>query len=313
MKYFPLVLALLITAPLSLFSQSSTEHWKNGVHKFNNQNYNAAIQSFRNYDQLEPSKSNAQFYLANSYYHLSVLDSAIFFYKKTLELHNSKRPNEKAMTQLSRCYLQKKDFENAYLSAFENLKTDLNNQLFVLEFRDICLWAYLIKYHQLSETYLTNNSKQPSYIVNSVAAQKIIARNIRNKEGFIFEQDKRKNVGFAQRWYGTFKNEKEVQSIHFLFINPDVVSNLEKQEKKALEVLVDPSLPVYERLGAFYFLAPFDNKKMDIALQAEDLIFRFCACSEIRSYISKRLKKKCLMDSRELIQIVVQSNPAFIK
>ena len=101
---------LLGCLSLMLYGQDATNYWKKGVVAFNEKNYTSAIAYFKQYEAFTPNKAQTHFYLAQSYNYLKSLDSAIYFYKKTLELHKSSKPNKEAMVQLSRAYLRKMDY-----------------------------------------------------------------------------------------------------------------------------------------------------------------------------------------------------------
>lgn len=294
-------------------AHSQDEYFKKGVHSFKSEKYSEAIQNFKRYLRSPKSsqRPSTTFRIATSYYHLHKLDSAIHYYKKTLQQENISHINQRTVLGLSRSYLQKGHFEEAFNTAIQHLKENLNDEATLAELQDICLWVYLIKHHYLNADYLTNYIKRPSYIINSVAAQKLIARNIRNHTGHKFDSDRMEQIGLAQRWYGRFYNEEEVKSIHFIFIDPDLIESVVVQEEKASKVLMDKTLPLYERLGAFYFLTPLSNEKMDLALEEEEEIFRLCTCLEIPDYIANRYKKTCKKDKRALIKAAVEHNSAF--
>lgn len=287
-------------------------YWENGIQSFESANYKAAIANFKQYETtIAAQQPSTQFHIAKAYYHLHQLDSAIHYYEKTLQFDNINRINQRCILGLSRAYLQKGDFESAYKTALTYLQDNPDDEAVRTEFQDICLWAYLIKHHRLNPEYLTNYIKKPSYIINSVAAQKLIARNVRNEAGYKFDSDRLEQIGLAQRWYGTFYNETKEQSIHFIFIDPDLIESVREQEKKASEIMTNETLPIYERLGAFYFLTPLNDKKMNLALEQKEETFRFCTCLETPDYVAKRYKKKCIKDKRSIIQAAVNQNTAF--
>lgn len=310
MKLFALVVFLLSISFAPSYSQD--EVWKAGIKNFKTEKYRAAIRYFHQYRTTITSKRpSTTFHIANSHYHLYELDSAIYYYQQTLLFEKISHIKQRTVLRLSRCYLQKGDFENAFNTTVSHLKENLNDKAALAELQDICLWAYLIKYQYLNPEYLTDYIKKTSYIINSVAAQKLIARNIRNESGHKFDSDRLEQIGLAQRWHGTFYNEDKEQSIHFIFMNPDLIESVPEQEEKAVPIMADADLPIYERLGAFYFLTPLDDKKIDLALEQEEEIFRLCTCLETPDYISNRYKRTCRKDPRALIKAAVEQNSAF--
>jgi tetratricopeptide (TPR) repeat protein len=294
-----------------LQAQSATDYWKKGFAAFRTKNYSVAIQNFKEYDRLVPKKANAQFFIAKSYDLLYQLDSAIFFYDKTLLYHKSIHPNKVAIQKLSRAYLRQKDFMNAYQTAKKSILEIETDPVLDLEFQDICLWSYLTKNRNLDINYLTKPSKQISYIVKTITEQKVIARNLISEQGVSFTPNTRRNVGFAERWYGYFDNPEEVISIHFVFINKEFMTEVEAQDQNAMEVFKNTSNPMFERLGALYAMMPLDKKKMSIIMEYTDPMIRYCACKEMRSDIPKKYQKLCLKDEREIVKKAVKANPAF--
>lgn len=311
MKLLTLVVFFLSICLAPTYSQDGI--WKEGIDHFKAGNYKEAIQKLKQYrrNTIPSRRPSTTFHIANSYYHLHQLDSAIHYYKETLLLDDIQRISQRTILSLSRAYLQKADFENAFNLTLNHLKENLDDKAALIELQDICLWAYLIKYQHLNVEYLTDYVKKTSYIINSVAAQKLIARNIRNEAGHKFDSDRMEQIGLAQRWHGRFYDEEEEKSIHFMFVNPDLIESIVEQEAKAPEVMVNKELPLYERLGAFYFLTPLDDKKIDLALEQEEEIFRLCTCLETPDYISNRYKSKCKKDKRALIKAAVALNNAF--
>lgn len=293
-----------------LFAQSANDYWKEGVAAFNTQNYSLAIKNFKQYDALMPKKTTAQFYLAQSYDFLFKPDSAIYFYEKTLDYHKSIHLNKPARVKLSRAYLRQKDFVNAYRVALESMLIEPDDPHFALEFKDVCLWPYLISNRKLDPNYLTNPQKQISYIVNTVTEQKVITRNIINEKGIPFDSDTRRNIGFAERWYGSFDNPDEPVSIHFVFTTKELAEEVDEQDANAMKVFQNEQNPIFERVGAMYAMMPFDKKKMATILEYDEPIIRYCACKEMRSDIPKKYQKICLKDEREMVQKAVKINPA---
>lgn len=293
-----------------LSAQSANDYWKQGVAAFNEENYPRAIQNFKEYDALMPKKTTAQFYLAQAYDLLFKPDSAIYFYEKTLDYHKSIHLNKPARIKLSRAYLRKKDFVNAYRVASESMLLEPEDPHFAIEFKDVCLWPYLVKNRRLDATYLTNPQKQISYIVNTVTEQKVVTRNIINEKGIPFDSDTRRNIGFAERWYGSFGNPDEPVSIHFVFTTKELAEEVEKQDANAMEVFKNTKAPIFERVGAMYAMMPLDKKKMAVVLEYDEPIIRHCACKEMRSDIPKKYQKICLQDDREIVQQAVKVNPA---
>jgi hypothetical protein len=287
--------------------------WREGIDNFKAGNFKEAIWKFKQYRRKTTNsrRPSTTFHIGNSYYHLHKLDSAIHYYKETLLLDDIHRINQRTVLNLSRAYLQKGDIESAFTTTLNHLKKNLDDKAALAELQDICLWAYLIKHQYLNPEYLTDYIKKPSYIINSVAAQRLIARNIRNKTGYKFDSDRLEQVGLAQRWHGRFYNEEEVKSIHFIFVNPDLIESIITQEEKAPKAMVNKELPIYERLGAFYFLTPLKDEKMELALEQEEEIFRLCICLEMPDYIANRYKRECKKDKRALIKAAVEHNSAF--
>jgi tetratricopeptide (TPR) repeat protein len=310
MKTFVLLAFCLSISLTPTYSQEGP--WKTGIENFKAEKYRAAIRNFQEYRASITSKRpSTTFHIANSYYHLHELDSAIHYYQKTLHFEKISHINQRTVLRLSRCFLQKGDFEKAFNLTLGHLKENLNDEAALAELQDICLWAYLIKYEYLNAEYLTHYIKKSSYIINSVAAQKLIARNIRNESGHKFDSNRLEQIGLAQRWHGRFYNEEEEKSIHFIFENPDLIESIVVQEEKASKIMLSPDLPIHERLGAFYFLTPLDDEKIDLALEQEEEIFRLCTCLETPDYISNKYKKTCRKDPRALIKAAVEYNPAF--
>lgn len=304
---------LLLMTFNSMQAQSANEYWRNGVAAFDAKEYSKAIHFFKAYDELSPQKTTAQYYLGQCYDLSQKADSAIYFYEKTMEYNKSIHANDNAIIKLSRAYLRKKDFVNAYRVSADAVVAFPENLGFALELQDACLWPYLIKNRNLNSSYLTDPIKHISYVVNTVDEQHIIVRNIINEKGIPFEADKRRNVGFAERWYGSYANDTTMTSVHFVFTTKNMSKELDEQDVNALKVFENKEAPLFERLGAMYAIMPFDKKKMAVIMEHDELMIRYCACKEMRSDIPKKYQKICENDERELIQKAVELNPAFVK
>ena len=108
------VCLFMLLGSLVTQAQTATDYWKEGVADFNAKEYKKSIAKFKSYDELVPNKTNAHYYMAQAYEKLKMLDSAAYFYETTLKYHKSQRPNKDAAIKLTRVYLRKKDFVNAY-------------------------------------------------------------------------------------------------------------------------------------------------------------------------------------------------------
>lgn len=308
---------LLVTFTSNLTAQSASavaavECWNQALSKFKAKDFKQAKMLFQKLNGMDYGEAQAQAYIADCYYNLQQVDSAIIYYERALLDIAPPSKAKRCRAQIVRCYLQQEDFEQAYTLAFQNVQKFPDSDYFRQELQDVCLWAYLINNQRLSSEYLTDFHLQPSYIVNSVAAQKIIARNLRSSNGERFVFDSRKNVGYAQRWYGRFADDlDEDKELFFLFTNTEFDKALKKQEVKAMKVFKDVERPMYERLGAFYFLTPLNDNKIKMMLKYDDVAIRACACSEVRPYMASKYKKACEKDEREEIRSIVAVNPAF--
>lgn len=308
---------LLFLLPLYSFAQSAAavaavDYWNQALGKFKAKDYKQAKVLFQKLKNTDHGAAQAQVYIGDCYYNLQQVDSAVIHYENALLEITSPNKIKHYRAQIARCYLQLQNFERAYDLAFQNVQTYPESDYFRQELEDVCLWAYLIKHNRLSSDYLTDFHLHDSYIVSSAAAQKLIARNLRSETGERYVFDSRKNVGYAQRWYGRFADEQvEAKDLFFLFTDTNFDKALKKQETKAVKVFKDDQLPLYERLGAFYFLTPLDDNKAKLLLKYDDIAIRTCTCIEMQPYITSKYKKICERDDRETVQKIVAINPAF--
>jgi hypothetical protein len=316
MKHIIYIIALFCL-PFALQAQTAAaatavDAWNQAISRFKAKDFKQAKILFQQLNEVEYGSSEAQSYLADCYYNLQEIDSAVVHYESALLNMEAPHKIRRCRAQIVRCYLQKQDFERAYDLAMQNVQTYANSEYFRQELQDVCLWAYLIKNNRLSADYLTDFHLQESYIINSVAAQQLIARNLRSENGERFVFDNRKNVGYAQRWYGRFADEQdEARDLFFLFTNTRFDEALKKQEATAMKVFKDTERPMYERIGALYFLTPLNDQKMKTLVKYDDLPIRWCTCSEMRPYIANKFKKACEKDEREEIQKIVSTNKSF--
>ncbi len=313
-RYFYLLALILLPfiSNAQMAAATTVDYWNQALSKFKAKDFKQAKILFQKLDDVEYGSAEAQSYLADCYYNLLEIDSAVVHYEAALMNIDAPHQVRRCRAQIVRCYLQQQNYTRAYDLAMQNVQEYADSEYFRQELQDVCLWAYLIENQRLSADYLRNFHLQESYIVNSVAAQQLIARNLRSSTGERFVFDTRKNVGYAQRWYGRFADEKEeTRDLFFLFADTDFDDALKQQEKQAMDIFKDTKRATYERLGALYFLTPLSDQKMKTLLKYDDLAIRWCACSEVRPYISTKFKKTCERDERQEIQKVVALNKAF--
>jgi tetratricopeptide (TPR) repeat protein len=249
------------------------------------------------------------FWLGTVYSIESKRDSAIFYFEKAIK--NSRKPQLAALDHLIRENLRKLDFEKAYQLAWQALVDNPGNEVFLEEFKEVCLWSYFIKHMGFNKHYLTQTKLQKEYQSKTITEQALIIKNIRNKEGQYLHVGNRQYKGHHEIWKCRFNNSKEDIDIKFHLHNHKLDHQIELQHQLATKTYNNKEETLMVRLGALMALKPFDDKQALDLLAAPEEEVRSCLCSELTTANGKKVKKACLGDASEVVKAMCNNLALF--
>ena len=170
--------------------------------------------------------------------------------------------------RLAYTYYNQLDFQNAFTTAWETLKSFPDNQQVKNVLRDICLWAYYIHHNGLDQAYISTDMKE-EYLVNSIDEEYLIIRNLRaGDETFIVGGQSLVNKNNAS--YDVLdcilSASKKPMVVNFK-LNWDMNKYFGGIQGPAQQVITDKKSPIYERAGASLVA----NNKADLKTIIEGL------------------------------------------
>jgi tetratricopeptide (TPR) repeat protein len=250
------------------------------------------------------------YWLALAYDIETERDSAIFYYKASIQNSNNK-PQLAAWDNLIRAQLRQLDFKTAYATAWKALQKYPGNKALIEEFGEVCKWSYFINHLKFEKSYLSSTELQQEYSVKTITEQELIVKNIRNKEGQFLHVSNRQYKGIYELWKCHYNGSKTLVEIKFNLADHDIDRKLEQQAATAKSAYNNTENPMELRIGALLTLLPLsDNQMLDLLASDQEAI-RFCTCTAVKSTTSKKVKKSCLSDSSELIKSTCSQLDAF--
>ena len=181
------------------------------------------------------------------------LDSAIYYFKKSIALNSGNINHTKEMTyvRLINTYTYQHDFRNAFDVAWLTYKLYPDNNNIKLALQDLCLWSYYIKHGGLDASYLSPDAKD-EYTVNCVPQEYLITRVLilKNEHLAVTGQALMHKNGAAYDvlYCETSKTKTKVE-LEFK-LNWDMNKEFGGKPMPANQVISNAGNPIYERLGA---------------------------------------------------------------
>lgn len=108
-------------------------------------------------------------------------DSAIIYLGKAIGLNkeNINHTTEMSYVRLTDAYFYKKDFENSFNTGWKALQLYPENKAIAATLRDLCLWAFHVKFNDLSTEYISPVILK-EYTVRSVPEEYMIVRKLKS-------------------------------------------------------------------------------------------------------------------------------------
>lgn len=236
-------------------------------------------------------------------------DSAIFYYAKCIK--NSRKPQLAALDHLIRDYLRTLQYEKAYSMAWQAMMDYPGNEVFIEEFKEVCLWSYFIKHMGFHKHYLTHTKLHKEYHTKTITEQSLIIKNIRDQNGQYLHVGNRQYKGHHEIWKCRFNNSKKDVEIKFHLHNHKLDHQIEVQHQHAIKVFNNKNEALHIRIGALLACTPFNDKTMLDLLASDEDAIRLCACSELNTGNGKKVKKACMNDASENVKTIIEALPAF--
>jgi tetratricopeptide (TPR) repeat protein len=199
------------------------------------------------------------------------LDSAAWYLKKAVDLNpgNVNHTKELSYLRLINNFSYQQDFKNGFATAWDCVKLYPDNKIIMQALKDLCLWAFYIKYDHLDPGYLAQAAK-PEYVVNNIAQEYLILRKIRVDD----EAPTVTNV-LTQKKKGaqydvltcSLPNSKQTLTVDFK-LTWDLTKDFGGKFVPAQPVIADSKSPVYEKIGAMLSA----DDKIDVKAAIEKLM-----------------------------------------
>lgn len=212
---------------------------------------NEAKSKFRKVIDAIPNEYYGYNYLGYCYLKNKEYDSSIFYFNKSIDLNKANKQHSKEMTisSLSKAYLYKRDFKNAFETLVNASRENKYNLNFVKHLKDVCLWSYYIKNEELDINYLSQDMLK-SYIVTNAAHEYLIMRIIKIKNH---------SLTFMNQKYNSKENSdlltcsvnKTSDSIVLVFkLNWDINKEIGGKSFNPEKFYDNVSNTIWERIGA---------------------------------------------------------------
>jgi hypothetical protein len=250
-KYIAFTLLLLVQS-LYAFCQRPPEEFFSGLNVINT-NPTEAKQDFLISIQKAPDFHGSYHFLGVIYLDENKLDSAVWEFKKSIELNtaNVNHTREMSYVRLINTYLLQRDFQHAFAIGCEAFQLYPDNQNVARSLGNACKWSFYIKYDHLDPTYLSPDIK-PEYVVNSIPEEYLILPGLKvngsnlqmMSQSLVTKKDGNFDV-FDCRISDTTKKIKVI-----FRINWDMNKYFGGITPPTQPVIDDANSPVYEKAGA---------------------------------------------------------------
>ena len=264
------VTSALILQSLLLFSQTPPNEFFKGLEVLKT-NQLEAKREFQSALEKEPAFFGSYHFLGTISLRDHKLDSAIYYFNKSILLNNSNvnHTKEMAYVRLINTYSYQQDFKSAFNSAREAYKLYPDNPAVAMALKDLCKWSFYIKHAHLNPLYLSQDI-QEEYVVSSISQEYLIIRALRvDDEGLQVKGQRLVNQNNANYDVVKCTVSQNNQEFDVKFkLNWDMAKEFGGKPAPIKAVLDNAENPVYERIGALLV----GNEKADLKSVIEEFV-----------------------------------------
>jgi tetratricopeptide (TPR) repeat protein len=270
MKSKALTLLLTLSVTFNAFCQAPPEFFTGLKQVISADRANAKI-NFLIAVNKAPNFFGSYHFLGALYQSVNNLDSAAWYLNKAIALNNTNVNHTKELSyvRLINNYTYQHDFKNGFALAWEALKLYPDNNTIKTALKDLCLWAFYIKYDQLDPSYLSMAVKD-EYLVNSVAQEYLITRKIRVDDDAPVVAGQSlvsKNNASYDVLTCTLPASKKSITLNFK-LNWDMTKDFGGKTTPTDPVINNTKNPIYERIGGMLVA----DDKLDVKQAIEKLL-----------------------------------------
>lgn len=200
------------------------------------------------------------------------MDSAIYYYEKSIELNedNVNKTKEMTYSRLIQTYSKMLKFEKALTRGWEGLLEMPESKSIKRSIEDACLWAYYINQQKLNPDYLKSNELKEEYVVRSISQEYLILRNIRvngemlnfTAQSLVYEDKQAFDVLSTE----TSQSQKKYD-VKFK-LDWDLNKEFGGKTMNTKEVAANYSLPASEIIGAMLI----EDRKLDLTTAIKEVL-----------------------------------------
>lgn len=221
----------------------------------------------------DPAFHGSYHFLGVLYFENQQLDSAIYCFKKAVDLNqaNVNHTREMAYARLIDMYTYKHDFDNGFKVAREAYNLYPDNANIESNLRDLCLWAFYIKHTGFDAAYLSPDTKS-EYLVTSIPQEYLVTRKIYIDGERVEVVSQALSIANKSAYdilkcvpYG--KDKAGAKELRFK-LGWDMNKEFGGKPMPTAEVIANKTNPVYERLGA----ALAGEDKVDLKAKIEEML-----------------------------------------
>lgn len=252
MKARYIFLLLLVTVTTKVFCQMPPNEFFAGIKLVPTDKVEAKKQFILALNK-DPQFYGTYHFLGTIYMAANNLDSAAWYFNKSVSLNTANVNHTKELTylRLINNYAYQHDFKNGFDKGWAWVKEYPTNANLLAALKDLCLWAFYIKYDRLDAAYLAQEIK-PEYLVNSVAQEYLIMRKLRvNDEVPVMKEQvmRSKNGANYDVITSTIPTTKQTVTLNFK-LNWDMMKEFGGKMPNAKAVIDDSKSAIYEKIGA---------------------------------------------------------------
>lgn len=223
------------------------------------------------YSSDEPHHGACHF-LGVLYLDENKMDSAIFYFEKSIELNKKNVNKTKEMTyvRIIQTYSQMLLFEKALTRGWEGLTEIPDSKMISTAIEDACLWSYYINQQELNPDYIKSTKLKDEYVVRSIPQEYLILRTIRidgeylnfTGQSLVYKKNHAYDVLSAE----TSKTEKKYDVMFRL--DWDMSKEFGGRKMNTKEVSNDYTLPASQIVGARLI----ENRKIDLKETVQEVL-----------------------------------------
>jgi hypothetical protein len=270
MRYKLLITLLYITVGFNAFSQGFPAEFMAGLKQIQSADKAGAKANFLLAVDKAPTFFGSYHFLGDICQGDNKLDSAAWYFKKSIELNTNNLNHTKELTyaRLVNNYVYQHDFKGGFDVAWDALKQFPESNNIKAALKDLCLWAFYIKYDKLDPSYLGIELKE-EYLVNSIPQEYLIVRRIKvdGETPVVTGQSVgTKNKATYDMLTCNIPPQKKTITVNFK-LNWDLTKDFGGKIPATAPVIGDTKKPVYERLGAMLIA----DDKVDVKAAIEKM------------------------------------------